>query len=163
MRLAVLYASKYGATRSVAEAIASLCREEGMDASDVSVTEIGRSTQMPDADVVLVGAPVYAGLIPGRIRRFLEQNLDSLTQVRLGLFLCCLYSGTRAEQQLSDNVPTRLLAHSFTRHYVGGRVDFDSLRFCDRQIMKRVGRIDHTLDTISNEAIRQIVADVLRR
>ncbi len=160
MRLAILYASKYGATRSVAETIADGCRDEGIE---TSVVEIGKSTPVPDADVVLVGAPVYAGSIPGRVRRFLEQNTESLTQVRLGLFLCCLYSGTRAEQQLADSVPARLLAHSFTRRYVGGRIDFDSLRFCDRQIMKRVGGIDHSVDTISNEAIRRIMADVMNR
>ena len=162
MKLAILYATRYGSTRRAAEAIAAGCRDAGYDASDVSVEEITRSTRAPDADTVVIGAPVYGGRIPNQVTRFLDSHLEELMAKRVGLFLSSLYAGTRAETQLAENFPSRLITHSFGCYYVGGRVDFDSLRWWDRLMMKRVAGVERSVETTNDEEISRIVADVLR-
>ncbi len=162
MKLAILYASRYGSTRRAAETIAVRCREAGMDASDVLTEEITRSTPVPEADTLLVGAPVYGGKIPREVSRFLDAHLERLTQERVGLFLSSLYAGTRAETQLADNVPSRLITHSFGCYYVGGRIDFDSLSWWDRFIMKRIAGVEQSVDTTNADELERIVTDVMR-
>ena len=162
MTLAILYATRYGSTRRAAEAIATRCREAGMDASDVCVEEITRSMSVPDADTIVIGAPVYGGRIPKQVTRFLDAHLEVLMRKRIGLFLSSLYAGTRAETQLADNYPSRLITHSFGCYYVGGRIDFDSLNWWDRLMMKRLAGVERSIETTNDEEIGRIVADVTR-
>ena len=160
MRLAVFYATRYGTTRDVAEAIARRCADAGVPESEIVVSEIGAKTTVPDAHTIVLGAPTYGGSIPRKMSSFVDANLEQLLRARVGIFLSCLYGGERAEQQLADNFPSRLVAHSFGRYYVGGRVVFSQMRWLDRQIMKRVGGVDHDVDNVDDEEIARLVADV---
>ncbi|MFW5686352.1 MAG: flavodoxin domain-containing protein [Spirochaetota bacterium] len=161
MTLAILYASKYGATREAAEQIAGACIAAGLSQTDVQTLDIARSPDLPEADVVLIGAPVYGGSIPRSVSRFVEANLDTLLERRVGLFLSCLYEDARAEQQLADNFPPRLITHSFGHYYVGGRVTFDRLRWLDRVVMKKVAGVDHDVDKLRTEEFERIARDVV--
>lgn len=162
MKLAILYATRYGATREVAERIAAGVRDRGGALQDVQLVEVTRGTEpLPEADVCLVGSPIYAGTIPRHLARYVDAHLDALVERRVGLFLSCLYEGSKAEQQLADNFPARLVAHSYGRYYVGGRIDFAGLRVLDRFIMKRVGGVSTDVQKISDAEIARIVAEAV--
>jgi menaquinone-dependent protoporphyrinogen oxidase len=161
MSVAIVYATKYGSTREAAQMIARRCADAGLPESDISVTKLDRSATMPDASTVVIGAPIYGGVIPTHVRAFLEAHEEALFDRRVALFLSCLYTGDRAEKQLADNFPPRLVAHSFGHYYVGGRIKLSELRWLDRQIMKRVAGVDHDVDNFSDEEIGRIVEDIV--
>jgi menaquinone-dependent protoporphyrinogen oxidase len=160
MNLAILYATKYGSTRDAAAELARLVTESGASDSEVQVIDLARAPALPEATTVVIGAPIYAGKIPKAVSRFVDANLDALLERRVGLYLSCLYGEERAERQLADNFPPRLVAHSFGRYYVGGRVKLGELRWLDRVIMKRVGGVDHDVDTLNAGEIARLAADV---
>ncbi|MFW5689884.1 MAG: flavodoxin domain-containing protein [Spirochaetota bacterium] len=158
MSLAILYTTKYGSTRIAAETIARRCAEAG--ASMPEVLDVGSLSRLPEVDTIVIGAPVYGGSIPRPMRAFVESHIDGLLDRSVALFLSCLYTGDRAEQQLADNYPSRLVAHSLGRYYVGGRIRLGELRWLDRLIMKRVGGVDHDVDSFNDAEINRLVRDV---
>ncbi len=160
MRLSILYTTRYGSTRLAAEAIARGCQDQNIEPTEIELRDLREDSSMPSGEVVVIGAPVYGGTIPKAVSRFVEANLDALLERRIGLFLSCLYDDERAEKQLADNFPARLIAHSFGRYYVGGRVELTQLRWLDRVIMKRVGGVEHDVDKSNPEEIRRLIDDV---
>ena len=160
MNLATLYATKYGSTREAAEELTRLVRERGLSEAQIGMLDLGRSPALPEADTIVIGAPIYAGPIPKSVSRFVQANLDALLERRVGLYLSCLYGEGRAEQQLADNSPARLVAHSFGQYYVGGRIKLGELRWLDRVIMKRVGGVDHDVDNFNRDEIGRLAKDV---
>ena len=157
MRLAILYTTRYGSTRAIAESVADRLRGSF---SDVQVYEVGRKSVLPEADAVLIGAPIYGGSIPRAMQAFVEAHLDELLSRRVGLFLSCFYDGTRAEQQLADNFPPRLVAHSFGRYFPGGTVSFSRLRWIDRLLMKKVAGVTEDVDRRNAAEIERMAGDL---
>lgn len=159
--IAILYATKYGSTERIAGMIRDGLVARGTPGRDVVLERIDRPASLPDAATVVVGAPIYGGTIPRAARGFIEAHVDELLERRVALFLSCLYEGSRAEQQLADNFPARLVAHAFGRYYPGSRLVLSDLRFFDRLIMKKVGGIERDVDTVKSEEIGRIVDDLL--
>lgn len=161
MKLAILYATRYGSTRLAAEAVARGVEDRGVPGAQITVEDIRKSTDLPDAETVVIGAPIYGGSIPRFAARFLDTHLAELLERRVALFLSCLYDGARAEQQLADNFPGLLVAHSFGHYFVGGRVAMERLKWLDRYLMKRVGGVDHDVDTMHPEEIERLIGDLV--
>lgn len=161
MKLAILYATKYGSTREVAEEVARLAAESGVDRGRIGVFDLAGYSAMPDAPTIILGAPIYGGTVPRSVRRFLDAHLDELLERRVGIFLSCLYGEERAEQQLADNFPARLVAHSYGRYYVGGRVKVGQLRWLDKQIMKGIGGVSEDVDRIDRGEIARLARDAV--
>lgn len=160
MRLSIVYSTRYGSTQLAAEAIARGCQDRDIAPTDIELRDLREDSTMPAGEIIVIGAPIYGGTIPKPVTRFVEMNLESLLERRVGLYLSCLYDGPRAEKQLADNFPARLIAHSFGQYYVGGRVELTQLRWLDRVIMKRVGAVDHDVDKTNPEEIRRLIDDL---
>lgn len=159
MTLAILYTTRYGSTRSIAETIADRLRDAF---SGVQIVDVNRRSDLPEADVVLIGSPIYGGSTPRAMRAFVDAHLDELLSRRVGLYLSCFYDGTRAEQQLADNVPPRLVAHSFGAYFPGGTVTFSRLRWIDRLLMKKIAGVNDDVDRRNEAEIDRLVSDVTR-
>ncbi len=158
MTVAVLYTSRYGFTESVAQTVAVRVESAGHTATAI---EAHRWTPVPEADVVVIGAPIYGGAISGGLVGCLELNLGTLLDQKLFFFLSCLNEGDKAERQLADSVPPQLMPHSSGSFYVGGRVQFDVLRWMDRQVMRKVAGIDADVDTSDPTQIDALVQAIL--
>ena len=160
MKLSLVYTTRYGSTQLAAEAIARGCEDRGIAPAEIELRDLREDSSMPAGEIVVIGAPIYGGTIPKPVSRFVEANLDSLLERRIAIYLSCLYDGERAEKQLADNFPARLIAHSFGQYYVGGRVELTQLRWLDRVIMKRVGGVERDVDKSNPGEIRRLIDDV---
>lgn len=96
MKIAVLFATRGGNTRSVAERIAS-----GLNADLIVDLKENNSVDVSDYDVVILGSGVYSGK-PNRIGTFIKKNRNILSSKDVRLFLCCLYGGERGDSQLES-------------------------------------------------------------
>lgn len=157
MSCAIIYTTKYGATQEVAARIAADLTKAQVEAEAV---EVSPKLPLPEAQTIVVGAPIYAGSAPGRITNYLEAHRDKLLSRRVFIFLSCLYEGTRAEQQLADAFPSWLVAHSSGNYFAGGRVDFSKLGFLDRLIMKKVAGVSEDVDRLNPQEIERLVESV---
>ena len=157
MKTAVVFASKYGATKRCAEMLAAEIGE------GATVLDLGaaKNPDISEFDAVAVGGPIYGGRILKPVFDFCEHNSDLLTYKRLGLFVCCFRTGAEADAQLQGAFPSTLVAHARVKDVFGGAVDFDKLGLIDRFVMKRVGHLNQSIDTIHKDRI-QLMAESFR-
>ncbi len=149
MSVALLYYTKHGATRTIAERVAATV--------DATVTEVARGASFPEAKTVAIGVPIYAGTAPRPAVSWLEQMREKLLSCSVYLFVVCLSEGAKAEQQLADGVPAWLVAHSKETFFVGGQVKISTLGFFERLIMKKVAGIETDVDRLNETAIRALI------
>lgn len=80
----VTYATKYGSTREVAEAIATAMRESGAAVDVRPCTDV---RNLDAYDGLVVGSPLYIGSMLKDARRFFEANRATIQSLPTALFL----------------------------------------------------------------------------
>lgn len=90
MTTAVIFASKTGNTKKVAEYIAQKIGAECID--------VKTNPDLSKYDKVILGAGVYAGKPGKAMTKFVEANKDSLSNA--SLFITCLYNDEKGAKQL---------------------------------------------------------------
>jgi len=79
----VAYATRYGSTQEVAEAIAATLREHGFE---VDVQPTRRVRVLAGYRAVVIGAPLYIGSLHKDARRFLAQHREALAGRPVAIF-----------------------------------------------------------------------------
>ncbi len=79
----VAYATRYGSTREVADAVGARLRELGFD---VEVRPAGKVRSLDGYGVVVLGAPFYIGSMLKEAREFLDLHKNGLAQVPVAIF-----------------------------------------------------------------------------
>ncbi|MEW6516267.1 MAG: flavodoxin domain-containing protein [candidate division FCPU426 bacterium] len=79
----VTYATRYGSTREVAESVASVLRENGLQ---VSVESAAKVKKLDGFSAVVLGAPLYIGKLQKDAGRFLERQGAALASKPLAIF-----------------------------------------------------------------------------
>jgi menaquinone-dependent protoporphyrinogen oxidase len=90
MTTAVIYASKTGNTKKVAEYIARKIGAEAISIKDCN--------DLSSYDRIIIGTGVYAGKPSKAMRNFIEANKDKLANA--SLFVTCLYNDDKGAKQL---------------------------------------------------------------
>lgn len=85
MKALVIYDTKYGSTREIAEGIAS-----GLDAKTLAVGEV----QDLEADLLVLGCPIYAGRLLPTMIDFLTTQKEQLKTKKIAVFIVCGDKGT---------------------------------------------------------------------
>ena len=90
MTTAIIYVSKTGTTRKVAEYIAGKIGAEPIDIKDCK--------DISGYDRIILGTGVFAGRIPKAMRNFVANNKEKLSAA--SLFVTCLYNDEKGAKQL---------------------------------------------------------------
>ncbi|MGA2481453.1 MAG: flavodoxin domain-containing protein [Spirochaetia bacterium] len=151
MKALVAYRTRYGTTAACARKLAGQLRAE---TTCVDLAQ-GRAPDVHGFDVVLIGGSIYGGKIQREVSWFCERNRDALLEGKVGLFLCCLYQGARAEAQLQDAFPPWLAARAFDGRVLGGELHMARLRLFDRLLVRS---LPHPSGDVSRVHAREIEA-----
>jgi menaquinone-dependent protoporphyrinogen oxidase len=154
MRTLIAYRTRYGTTADCAR---QLAQKVG---GDVTVADLAREPRVDvqGFDVVIVGGSIYAGKIQRQLVSFCERNQSALLKKRVGVFLCCLFTGEDAVMQMQSAFPDWLLAHSFSRVFPGGQVRFDALSFIDRLLVRGLPHPRGDISRLRPEALEELAA-----
>ncbi|WP_294080671.1 flavodoxin domain-containing protein [Proteiniphilum sp. UBA5384] len=150
----IVFASNHGTVEKCAREL--FRRIDGK----VDICNLRQRNSLPDLsgyDSVIVGGSIHQGEIQSEISSFCRDNLQMLTTKRLGLFINCLYSGERAQQQLDDAFPEALNRVAVVRDYFGGEVDKLNLSFWERIVTSRMIKKGDMVIAISKERIEHFV------
>ncbi len=79
----VAYATRYGSTQEVADAVAATLRDEGLA---VDLQPVRQVRSLEGYDAVVVGAPLYIGSLLKEVRGFLAQHSSALAERPLAIF-----------------------------------------------------------------------------
>ncbi|MBO7205016.1 MAG: hypothetical protein J6V08_01185 [Candidatus Methanomethylophilaceae archaeon] len=91
----VLYASLTGNTKAVAEYIAEKTDGVAMDIKNAP-------NDLSGYDTVIFGSRVHAGGVSKPMQRYIGENYDILLQKKVAYYLCCMFTGDKAEKQMAN-------------------------------------------------------------
>ena len=127
----VAYASKYGSTQEVAEAIAETLREQDLS---VEVRPAGEVKHLDGHDAVVLGGAIYLGHLHQDARRFLARHRQALAELPVAVF--AMGPRTLADEEVAES--RHQLDHDLAKFadlepvalaIFGGVVDPAKLRF----------------------------------
>lgn len=79
----VAYATRYGSTQEVAEAVAATLRERGLE---LDIEHMPKVRSLERYDAVVLGAPIFYGFWHKDARRFLSRHREALTKRPVAIF-----------------------------------------------------------------------------
>ena len=161
MKTLILYATKYGATKTLAEKIAAKMPGEAaiQEVSDPAVN-------LSEYDSIILGTSIYMGKSRKQMKTFIQNNLPTLLQKRIGLFLSCLQDeNDSVSRQFQIAFPKELRDHALCLAALGGVVDRNRLSKFDGLIMRMVIGVmpdlpkdKRVISTLAEERIDHLVA-----
>jgi menaquinone-dependent protoporphyrinogen oxidase len=153
----IIYTSKHGAVREFVE---SCARSGANDVFDVAVDRrrIQESLESLPPTRICVCAPVYAGRIPGTMRRFLQYNREAIERHEVALALSCLYEGDEAREQLVTVFPDWLVSTVPRTFLIGGRIRRTELSAPMRFLMGKMMGQNEDIDMMRDDLVPEIVS-----
>lgn len=136
MKILILYETKSGFTKEIADKI--FIRIPDSDMFDMHEVD---QYNLEDYDTIIVGAPIYQGEIIKDAEQFFVQNKKILLKKRLGIF-CSGMNSAEFNQAVQNSLPPDIFYDSELVH-CGGRINYKSLSFKERRIIKRRLGITH--------------------
>lgn len=151
MKTLIAYCTSHGCTAKTAGELKDLLETE------VQLCNLKKEKHPPleEFDTIIVGGSIHAGQIQKRIKDFCNKNLSILTRKEIGLFICCMEEGEKAEQQLKDAYPEELHQIAKASGIFGGEFDFDRMNFIQKYIVKKVGKVEQSTSKIDHKAIQK--------
>lgn len=149
MKTLILYASKHGATHEIAKRIA--CRINDSVIYSLKQNDIPSLSQF---DCIIVGSPLYAGMIQKQVKKFLNQNADDLRGKKLGLFLSGL-DASKENVYFDANFTQDILQAATAKSFLGGIFDPKKTGFMERFIIKIVTKQSAYTENILDDKIEQ--------
>lgn len=154
MKTLILYATKHGATREIAQRIAGL-----LDGATLIDLEGGSVPALDGYDCVLIGSSVYAGMLRKAAKAFAAEHKDALMNKTLGLFVSGI-SPEGAQGYLDANYPKEVVAHAKAKAMLGGAFDPAKTNFFEKLVMRVVTKQAAYTSTISDEKIGQFAQEM---
>lgn len=138
-RILVAYATRYGSTADVAEAIGDELRKAG---ADVDVKPVGEVRDLSPYGAAVIGSPIYMGKWLPEPQVFVERNQQRLRTIPVAFFAVGLTVTEKDPEILRkaeasmDSV--RTLVSPVEVGIFPGRLESSGLSFTDRTIVKMI-------------------------
>lgn len=153
MKTVIVYASKRGSTREIAERIASFLVADLVDLSKNATPNLSAY------DSVIVGGSIYAGTVHKLVKQFVASYKDELSSKTLGIFVGGM-SDKEVDAYFETNFPEALLKHAKATAFLGGVFDPKTSGVVLRFIMKVALKQTEYLNTIDSGKIKQFVDEM---
>jgi menaquinone-dependent protoporphyrinogen oxidase len=126
----VAYATSYGSTQEVAEAVAATLRDAGLEAE---AQPAGKVRVLTDYTAVVLGAPLYMFRLHKDARRFLSRHGGALAKLPLAVFALGPFNDEEKEwqgarEQLDKELVKFPRLKPVAREVFGGKFDPATLR-----------------------------------
>ncbi len=145
MRTLILYESKHGATKKVAELL-------GEKIENSVVAKISNFFgKLHKYDKVIVGGPIYAGRLNPVVKKYIEKNGEHIHSAFI--------SGMRhenAEAEIKDNFSEEFLSKRQVE-FVGGAYNISDMNFLEKLIVRVVAKTKYSKEEFNYENIDKLV------
>jgi menaquinone-dependent protoporphyrinogen oxidase len=154
---AIVYMSKHGTTEKVSLLIKELMKEE-----DVTLINLDKQI-IPDLSQctrVIIGGSIHIGKIQKQIQLFCQKNNAILKSKPLGLFLCCMYDGDKANEQFNNAFPEEIRAVARSKALMGFELQFDRMNMIDRTITKKITGYSESTSQINQNELKRFIMEL---
>lgn len=154
MSIIIVFQSKHGCAEKAAWKLQDAIKE------DIFIHDLSKSKKvnLHKADAVILGASIHAGRIQKRMRALMDSKKDQLLSKPLGLYMCCMETGDKAEEQFNNNYPEELRDHATAKGLFGGEFDFEKMNFLEKSIVKKVADVDSSVSKYDEQAVEEFAA-----
>ncbi len=160
MATLILYKSRHGTTRKVAYQLKGLLKDEQVDAIELKKF---KSISLLDYDFIIIGASIHMGNINIAMKSFLSKNIRLLLTKKIGLFICCMEEGEKAQIQFDNAYDSSLRNSSVANGIFGGEFLFEQMNFLERLIIKKQSGYTHSVSKLHINVIEQFAKDINAR
>lgn len=144
MHILIVYGSKEGQTAKIAERMAQIIGNRGLEASIKSGKEIPTDFATDGFDAAIIGGSIHIGKYPSYLAEFVSQHRDWLNKVPSAFFTVCMaiHSHNAAEREEAENFGKRFIEnaqwHPTIVETFAGAVKYTQYNFITRFIMKTI-------------------------
>jgi len=158
--MVVLYASHHGTTGKVAVMLSDLLGRKGFSVDVVNIAE-AKHLDLNQYDTVLLGGSIHAGNVQRSLKTFINKNLISLMNKKVGLFLCCMHEA-EAQNEFDRAFPALIREHAVSKKIVGGEFIMERMNFLEKMIVRKITGINHSLSKLYTDKIEQMVEEIIK-
>ena len=151
MKTLILYATKYGATKEIAEKIGSK-----MDSAVIYDVKQGNIPPLDEFERIIIGSSLYAGSIRKELKKFVSSNVKTISDKTVGVFLSGM-GESESEGAFISNFPAEIIKKAKAKALLGGIFDPQKAGAMARFIMKIVTKQSGYINTINDEKIDRFV------
>jgi menaquinone-dependent protoporphyrinogen oxidase len=149
MATLIVFRTRHGCARMGATRIS-----EGLS-DQTTVVDLKRKRRIAiDAyDTVVIGGSIHVGRIQRKVRSFCKKKLDTPLTKRVGLYLCCMQEGEKAQEEFDEAYPEELREHAAVTGIFGGVFDLAKMNAIEKAIVKNVAGVERSVSKINDDAI----------
>jgi menaquinone-dependent protoporphyrinogen oxidase len=133
-----------------------------LTANQLSIIDL-KKEKYPDIhsfEGIILGTSIYAGNSSKTMQRFCKENIETLRQKRLALFVCGMEPDeTKQQQELANAYPQELYEYAIFKCFAGGEFQFEKMNFFERIVIKRIAKIDKSVSQIREDEIERFVTE----
>jgi menaquinone-dependent protoporphyrinogen oxidase len=159
MSVCIVYATATGSTEKCAKALAE---KFGEPCTLVNIKK-DRMPALESFDKIVVGSPIRAGRINGKIKKFCLRNEALLQKKKTALFICCA-DKDNPMAYFKANFSETLLARCFAALPLGGEMSLEKAGWFDRLFIKMALRLSKKkgipLPMISETAVSELAKKI---
>jgi len=149
MKNIIIYATKHGCTEKCAQKLRQKLHGETYA---INIKNSG-NIDLTDFDTVVLGGSIHAGRIQKSLVNFCNNNENILLNKNIGVFICCMEHGGKAEKQFNEAFPENLRNHASAGGIFGGEFNFEKMNFIEKFIVRKVAKVENGVSEISEESI----------
>jgi len=137
MSVLIIYATKYGCSEKCAKLVSKKI------IGDVELINISKSQviDLSKYDKIIIGGPIYMGMMNKNIVKFCNENIDILKAKKLGFFICSMFAGDKAQDEMKRSFPIDLQNIAISMKLFGGDMNIYKMNFLDKLIAKMVKKM----------------------
>lgn len=150
MNTAIIYMSKHGTTKKIAELLKS---KLDSDQTQIFNLKKAKSIELRNYDTIIIGGSIHIGSIPKKLKQFIANNMTILLKKRIALFMICMQKGEKRDEQFTNVFPIELRKVSIANGFMGGEFCFDRMNFLERTIVKKIAGKSSNVSEIDYKAI----------
>lgn len=150
MKTLIAYSTTHGCTAKTA---GELKQYLGGDVTLMNL-KTDSNQELKTFERVIIGGSIHAGQIQKRVKVFCQNNLEELKSKELGLFICCMEKGDKAQKQLIEAFPEELQSFAKATACFGGEFNFDKMNFFEKMIVKKVAHVSESTSNKDPESIK---------
>jgi len=137
MKVLIIYATKYGCSKKCAE----LLSEKIVGKVELININESKISDFYIYDKIIIGGPIYMGRMQSAISKFCNENIEVLKTKKIGLFMCSIFSGDRAEENLKRAFPEDLQNIAVSIKPLGGELNIEKMKYPDKFIANMVAKM----------------------
>jgi menaquinone-dependent protoporphyrinogen oxidase len=144
--VAICYGTRYGTTAEIVQEMVKYAEEAGAQVEAVELKRKKLSSSLEDYDLIIIGSGIQATRWTSAPLKFIEKNIESLSNQKVALFVVCGDAGNpnlveKAQADYLDVITEKYPTLSpVSTGLFAGMFDFKRYNFVTRALVKAIAK-----------------------